>query len=48
MKLNYMIRKYVTPLIEVVVKEIEHPLCMSTGVLAPMEEKNDLEELDWN
>ena len=43
-----MIRKYVTPLIEVVVKEIEHPLCMSTGVLAPMEEKNDLEGLDWN
>ena len=43
-----MIRKYVTPLIEVVVLKIEHPLCMSTGVLAPMEEKNDLEELDWN
>jgi hypothetical protein len=43
-----MIRKYVTPLIEVVVLEIEHLLCMSTGVLAPMEEKNDLEGLDWN
>lgn len=43
-----MIRKYVTPLIEVAVLEIEQPLCMSTGVLAPMEEKNDLEGLDWN
>jgi len=44
-----MIEEYVTPATVVVaVMEIQQPLCMSTGALAPLEEKNDLEGLDWN